>query len=134
MHGNRTHRVKDWDVVVHYSISPLRTLRGAWVIFEKIPRTDVCNRLTKRAFANRSIPERTAFAELAACGSEVIQVRNATPDDLAVVRASGGRAVDAAVQLRTNHAQRSLLKERRAPHRAVLPCCGVFNRKRGSVI
>jgi hypothetical protein len=103
------HLVRDWDVVLHYSILPQRTLRGAWVILEKIPRTDVCNRLTKRAFANRSSPERAAFAELAACGSEVIQVRKATPDDLAVVRASGGRAVDAAVQLWTNHAQRSLL-------------------------
>jgi hypothetical protein len=120
--------------VLHYSISLQHTLRGALATFKKIPLTDVCNRLTKRAFANRSIPERAAFAERAACGSEVIQGRNAAPDDLAVIRASGGHAFDAAVQLRTNHAQRYLLKEGRAPHRAMLPCRGVLNRKRGCVI
>jgi hypothetical protein len=123
----------DWVVVLHYSLSPQR-LAGRDGDIEKIPLTDVCNRLTKRAFANRSIPDRAAFAERVVCGSEVIQGRNATPDDLAVIRASGGRAVDAAVQLRANHAQRYLLTEGRAPHRAMLPCRGVLNRKRGCVI
>lgn len=55
-------------------------------------------------------------------------------DDLAVVRASGGRAFDDAVELRANHAQRYLVREGRAPHRAMLPCRGVFNRERGCVI
>ena len=133
MQGNRTHLVKDWVIVLHYSLSP-QHLTGCLGDIEKIPLTDVCNRLTKRAFANRSIPERAAFAERAACGSEVIQGRNATPDDLAVIRASGGRAFDDAVQLRANHAQRYLLKEGRAPHRAMLPCRGVLDRKRGCAI
>jgi hypothetical protein len=101
--------------VLHYSISPQR-LAGRGGDIEKIPLTDVCNRLTKRASANRSIPERAAFAEQVAGGPEVIQGRNATPDDLAVIRASGGRAVDAAVQLRANHARRKPIV-RRAEHR-----------------
>jgi len=108
--------------VLHYSLSPQR-LAGRDGDIEKIPLTDVCNRLTKRAFANRSIPDRAAFAERVVCGSEVIQGRNATPDDLAVIRASGGRAVDAAVQLRANHAQRYLIEggPSTAPGDAALP-------------
>lgn len=134
VHGKRTHLVREWVVVLHYSCVTLAHLAGRVGDFEKIPHTDVCNRLTKRAFANRSIPERAAFAERAVCRSEVNQIGNAAPEDLAVLRASGGRAFDDALQLRTNHAQCYLLKERRAPHRAVLPCCGVFGRERGSVI
>jgi hypothetical protein len=52
-----------------------------------------------------------------------IQGCHASLDDLAVIRASGGRAFDDAVQLRANHAQRHLLKggSSTAPGDAALP-------------
>jgi hypothetical protein len=56
----------DRVVAQDYSLSPQLTLRWAFGGTEKIFLTDVCNRLTIRASADRSIPERAAFAERAA--------------------------------------------------------------------
>lgn len=108
MHRNQTHRVRELGCCA--ALLNLATLlrTGHLGGKEKIPLTDPCNRLTKRATADRSIPERTAFAGRATGCAEVAQGSHATPDDLAVVRASGGRAFDDAVQLWANHAQRYL--------------------------
>jgi hypothetical protein len=134
MQCNQTHLVRNWVITLHYSLSSPHASRCALTMIEKIPRTDLCNRLPIRASADRSIPERAAFAERVARCPDSTQDRNATPNDLAVVRPR----VDTRLTPRSNFGQithdATHSRESRAPHRAMLPCRGVINRVRGCVI
>lgn len=90
---------------------------------EKMFRTDFCNRLTIRAPADRSIPERSAFAEPAECGAEWDSEPQCDAGPPCGCPALGGQAVDAAVQLWASHTQLYLKKgeSSTAPGDAALP-------------
>jgi hypothetical protein len=67
-----TQLVRHGEAALHYSfiIASEYLAANFGDIDEKMFGTDFCNRLTIRAPADRSIPERSAFAELVASGAE----------------------------------------------------------------
>jgi hypothetical protein len=131
---SQTHRRQDenrFDALPYLALACLAAHPGEP---GKMVLANLCNRSTTRAPTDRSIPERLTYAELTADRIDTCSERPCGVPPSCKGRTPGGHVLDGTFPTLAKPPTPLPNGKGRAPHRAMLPRRGVFNRVRGCSI